>query len=53
MRRWRGLSIIIAYPGTLGDGLPEPPYGWQFITDDNGVYLTDDEGNYLVVEWHD
>lgn len=45
------LDVVIAYPGTLGAGLPDPPYGWVFLTDDNGVYLTDDAGNFLIVEW--
>lgn len=45
------LSLSVAYPGALGDGLPEPPYGFAFLTDDAGVYLTDDDGGFLVVEW--
>jgi hypothetical protein len=45
-------NVCVAYPGTLGDGLPEPPYGYQFLTDDLGNYLTDDLGNYLVVPWN-
>jgi len=52
MPRVSSLSIVIAYPGVLGDGLPEPPLGWQFLTDDDGVYLTDDDGNYLIGEWN-
>lgn len=51
MRRIYGLSVVTAYPGTLGDGLPEPPFGWFFLTDDAGVYLTDDNGFYLIGEW--
>lgn len=50
-RRSLLLSVSIAYPGTLGGGLIEPPYGFVFLTDDNGVYLTDDNGYFLVVEW--
>jgi len=52
MRKFRGLRIVIAYPGTLGDDLPEPPFGWYFLTDDAGAYLTDDNGNYLIGEWN-
>lgn len=44
-------NIVIAYPGTLGDGLPEPPFGFLFIVDDIGRYITDDDGNFIVVEW--
>jgi len=51
-RRVRGLNIVIAYPGTLGDGLPEPPYGFMFLVDDEGAYILDDFGNYIVVEWN-
>lgn len=45
------LSLSVAYPGRLGDNLPEPPFGFVFLTDDNGVYLTDDNGSFLIVEW--
>lgn len=45
-------NLSVAYPGTLGDGLPEPPYGYQFVVDENGNYLTDNLGNYLVVPWN-
>ena len=53
MRRWRGLNLITAYPGTLGDGLPEPPFGYWFVLDDLERYVTDDFGNFIVVEWND
>lgn len=53
MRKWRGLTVITAYPGTLGDGLPEPPFGYRFVVDDMGRYIVDDLGNYIVTEWHD
>lgn len=49
-RRKMMLNVRYAYPGVLGGGWPEPPNGYAFVTDDNGVYLTDDNGNYLVVE---
>jgi hypothetical protein len=45
-------NVMIAYPGVLGDGYPEPPNGWQFLTDDEGNYLLDNLGNYLVGEWY-
>lgn len=51
MRRLWLRNISIAYPGTLGDNLPEPPFGYVFLTDDDGVYLTDDNGLFLIVEW--
>lgn len=50
-RRRLMLSVSVAYPGNLGNGLPEPPFGWVFLTDDDGVYLTDDNGLFLIVEW--
>lgn len=53
MVRFRGLDLIVAYPGTLGDGLPEPPFGWRFIVWDDGSYIVDDFGNFLIVEWND
>lgn len=53
MRRVMGLKIVVAYPGTLGDDLPEPPYGWLLVVDDLGRYITDDLGNFLIVEWND
>lgn len=46
------LRFVVAYPGMLGDGLPEPPFGWQFVVDDLGRYIIDDNANFLVVEWH-
>lgn len=45
-------NIQVAYPWSLGDGLPEPPFGFQFLTDESGVYLTDDNGNFLVGNWN-
>ena len=53
MPRFRGLTVVIAYPGTLGDGLPEPPFGYRFIVDDIGRYILDDLGNFIVTEWND
>lgn len=44
------LSVSIAYPGTLGLDLIEPPQGWAFLVDDDGVFFTDDAGNFLIVE---
>lgn len=44
-------NFVVAYPGTLGDGLPEPPYGYVFVVDDLDRYVTDDAGNFIVVEW--
>lgn len=49
-RRGLMLHARLAYPGVLGGGLPVPPPGAMFLTDDNGVFLTDDEGRYLVGE---
>jgi hypothetical protein len=51
MRRSLLLSVSVAYPGVLGDKLPEPPFGFVFLTDDAGVYLTDDDGRFLIAEW--
>lgn len=48
--RRRGLSVSIAFPGTLGPAFPEPPPGMVYLTDDEGRYLVDDEGRYLVGE---
>lgn len=45
-------SLSIAYPRPLGDGMPEPPYGYMFLVDENGVYLTDDNGNFLIGPWN-
>lgn len=45
------LSLSVAYPARLGNDLPEPPFGWVFLTDDAGVYLTDDNGAFIIVEW--
>lgn len=45
-------NLNVAYPSTLGDDLPEPPFGYCFITDDDGAYLLDDNNYYLVVEWN-
>lgn len=51
MRRLFLRNLSVAYPGTLGDNLPEPPFGYMFITDDVGNYIVDDFGNFIVVEW--
>ncbi len=40
---------VIAWPGIL-TGPMEPPEGYVFLTDDDGVYLTDDAGYYLLGE---
>lgn len=49
MRRWRGLSVIVAFPGTLGGPIPDPPPGYAWLLDDNGKIITDDEGTKLTV----
>lgn len=49
MRRLFLKNVSVALPMTLGGNVPEPPNGYAFLTDNNGVYLTDGAGNYLVV----
>jgi len=49
MSRLGKLSVSIAYPGTLGGPIPDPPPGHAWLTDDNGVILTDDKGVKIAV----
>lgn len=35
--------------GQAGGGLPDPPEGFAYLTDDEGVYITDSEGSYIIV----
>ena len=44
------LNVRVAYPGSLGGGLPQAPLGYAFLVDDNGVFLTDDNGVFLMAE---
>lgn len=64
MRRFGGLNLVVAYPGTLGGPIPDPPPGYAYltedkviisttnganvITDDEGVPLTDHLGEFLL-----
>lgn len=31
-------------------GVPTPPEGFVFLTDDDGRYVTDDAGQYILME---
>lgn len=49
MRRLRLKNVSVAYPGTLGGPVPDPPPGYAYLTDDDGKVLKDDNGTPLVV----
>ena len=49
MRRFSGLRLAIAYPGTLGGPVADPPPGRAWLLDDNGAILLDDNGLKISV----
>lgn len=49
MRKFSGLRLSVAYPGTLGSGLADPPPGRAWLLDENGAILLDDNGLKISV----
>lgn len=43
------IRISFAYPWELGGDVP---YGYEVLTDDEGLILTDDEGRWLLGSYY-
>ena len=48
-----GLKTALELPETLGvaalvKGVGVPPFGFLFLVDSDGYYLTDNDGRYLI-----
>ena len=43
-----GLGLGLGHSPIKGGGVPTPPSGFVFLTDNDGAYLIDQDGRYLV-----